>query len=90
SQAGSDDTAWTSGPSGTLYITDNSTDLIWKVTGPFKRGEQLVAASPCDANSAPMSCLAKKYLGQVDMNTGAITKLSLTNEIQPKGLLWVP
>lgn len=90
SQAGSDDTAWASGSSGTLYITDNGTDLIWKVTGPFKRGEEIVAASPCDANSAPMSCLAKKYLGQVDMTTGMITKLSLTSAIQPKGLLFVP
>ena len=90
SQAGSDDTAWPSGSSGTLYITDNSTDLIWKVTGPFKRGAELVAASPCDANTAPMSCLASQYLGQVDMTTGTITKLSLTSQIHPKGLLWVP
>jgi hypothetical protein len=90
SQAGSDDTAWPSGSSGTLYITDNGTDLIWKVTGPFKRGAEFVAASPCDANSAPMSCLAKRYLGQVDMTTGAITKLPLTSQIQPKGLLYVP
>ena len=90
SQAGSDDTAWPSGSSGTLYITDNGSDLIWKVTGPFKAGEEVVAASPCDANTAPMSCLAKQYLGQVDMTTGAITKLSLTSQIHPKGLLWVP
>jgi hypothetical protein len=90
SQAGSDDTAWPSGSAGTLYITDNGADLIWKVTGSFKRGEELVAASPCDANSAPMSCLAKQYLGQVDMTTGTMTKLSLTSAIHPKGLLWVP
>ncbi len=90
SQAGSDDTAWSSGSSGALYITDNSSDLIWKVTGPFKRGEELVAASPCDANSAAMSCLAKKYLGQVNMTNGALTKLPLTSQIQPKGLLFVP
>jgi hypothetical protein len=90
SQAGSDDTAWPSGSSGTLYITDNSGDLIWKVTGPFKRGEEVIAASPCDANTAPMSCLAKKYLGQVDMTTGAVTKLPLTSQIAPKGLLFVP
>jgi hypothetical protein len=90
SQAGSDDTAWPSGSSGTLYITDNGTDLIWKVTGHFKPGDELVAASPCDANSAPMSCLSKKYLGRVDMTTGAITKLPLTSQIQPKGLLFVP
>jgi hypothetical protein len=90
SQAGSDDTAWPSGRSGTLYVTDNSTDLIWKVTGPFTRGEELVAASPCDANSASQSCLAKPYLASVNMATGAMTKLPLTSQIQPKGLLFVP
>jgi hypothetical protein len=87
---GLDDTAWPSGSSGTLYITDNSADLIYKVTGPFQKGPEVIAASPCDANSAPTSCLLKKYLGQVDMNTGAVTKLPLTEFIQPKGLLWVP
>lgn len=90
SQAGTDDTAWPSGAAGTLYVTDNSADLIWKVSGPFKRGEELVAASPCDANSAPMSCLAKQYLGQADMTSGVVTKLPLTSQIHPKGLLWVP
>jgi hypothetical protein len=90
SQAGSDDTAWPSGSSGTLYITDNSADLVYKVTGPFQKGPEVVAASPCDANTAPASCKTKKYLGQVDMSTGTITKLPLTSLIQPKSLLWVP
>ncbi|HZO79933.1 MAG TPA: hypothetical protein VFB39_18000 [Solirubrobacteraceae bacterium] len=90
SQTGLDDSAWASGSSGTLYITDNGTDIIWKVTGPFKKGEQMSAVSPCDANSAPMSCLAKKYVGEVNMNTGVITEIPITSQIQPKGLLWVP
>jgi hypothetical protein len=90
SEVGADDTAWASGSSGTLYITDNGTDIIWKVTGPFKSGEQLSAVSPCDANSAPMSCLAHKYLGEVNMNTGVITQVPITSQIQPKGLMWVP
>ena len=94
SQAGLDDSAWASGPSGTLYVTDKSADLVYKVTGPFRAGSELIAASPCDANTAPMSCLAKKYLGEVNMTTGAITKLSVSGPqlqpIQPKGLLFVP
>jgi hypothetical protein len=90
SQAGTDDTAWPSGSSGTLYITDNTADLVYKVTGPFQKGPEVVAASPCDANTAPTSCKTHKYLGQVDMSTGTVTKLSLTSLIQPKGLLWVP
>jgi hypothetical protein len=91
SQAGGDDSAWASGPSGTLYVTDNSADLIYKITGPFKAGSELIAASPCDANSAPMSCLAKRYLGQVNMTTGAVTQLPIGGfSILPKGLLFVP
>lgn len=91
SQAGGDDSAWASGPSGTLYVTDNSADLIYKITGPFHAGSELIAASPCDANSAPMSCLAKRYLGQVNMTTGAVTKLPIGGfSILPKGLLFVP
>jgi hypothetical protein len=36
-----------------------------------------------------MSCLAKQYLAQVDMNTGAMTRISLTSAIHLKGLPWV-
>ncbi|HZU49985.1 MAG TPA: hypothetical protein VFA16_22435 [Mycobacterium sp.] len=90
SQAGGDDSAWPTSASGALYVTDNSADLIYKITGPFKPGTELIAGSPCDANSAPMSCLAKQYLGQVNMTTGTITKIALTPSIKPKGLLFVP
>jgi hypothetical protein len=91
SQAGGDDSAWASGPSGTLYVTDNSADLVYKITGPFRAGTELIAASPCDANSAPMSCLAKRYLGEVNMTSGAVTKLPIGGfSILPKGLLFVP
>lgn len=40
-----DDTQWASGPSGTLYVTDGSADLIYKVTGPFQEGQQIAAVS---------------------------------------------
>jgi hypothetical protein len=91
-----DDSAWASGPSGTLYTTDSSADLIWKITGPFKRGTQFVAVTPCDAANAPMACPAPpafepNYLGTVDQSTGAVTKFAFSGpKIQPKGMLFVP
>jgi hypothetical protein len=91
-----DDSQWASGPSGTLYVTDGSSDLIWKITGPFTKGMQIVGVTPCDAGNAPASCPAPpkfpgNYLGVVDMSTGHVSKFALTTPpISPAGLLFVP
>ena len=54
-----DDSAWPTSASGTLYVTDSSNDLIWKVTGPFRPGTEIVSVTPCNANAAPtLSCPA--------------------------------
>lgn len=89
-----DDTQWASGPSGTLYVTDGSADLIYKITGPFTKGQEVVGVSPCDAGNAPASCpspqFPNNYLGNVNPSTGAVSKFPLTTPIQPAGLLFVP
>ncbi len=89
-----DDSAWASGPSGTLYVTDGSADLIYKVTGPFQKGMEIVGVTPCDAGNAPTSCpgagFPNNYLGQVDQSTGAVTKFALATPINPAGLLFMP
>lgn len=89
-----DDTAWASDSSGTLYVTDNGADLIYKITGPFQPGMEIVSVSPCDAGNAPASCPAPgfpdPYLGRVDASTGAVTKLTLPGSFKPKGLMFVP
>ena len=41
-----DDSAWVTDSTGTLYITESGSDLIWKVTGPFKVGSELVSVAP--------------------------------------------
>ena len=89
------DSVWTSGPSGTLYVADNGADLIDKVTGPFHAGSELTAVTPCDSGKAPMSCpgpgFPNNYLGQVDPTTGAVSKVALTGQIPaPGGMLFVP
>ncbi len=91
-----DDSAWASGPSSTLYVTDGSADLIYKITGPFQKGEQVVGVTPCDAGNAPASCPAlpkfpSNYLGVVNQSTGKVAKFALTSPaINPAGLMFVP
>jgi hypothetical protein len=90
-----DDTQWASGASGTLYVTDASADLVYKVTGPFAHGGEYVGVTPCDAGNAPASCpspsFPNNYLGQVNQSTGAVSKLAVQGaSIQPAGLLFVP
>ncbi|HEY2655436.1 MAG TPA: hypothetical protein VGI55_06585 [Solirubrobacteraceae bacterium] len=91
-----DDSAWPTSASGTLYVTDGSDDLIWKVTGPFQPGTEIASVTPCNANAAPTTCPAPpkwvpNYLGQVDMSTGAIAKIPVRGvTMQPKGLFFVP
>ncbi len=77
-----DDTAWASDRTGAIYTTDNSGNTVYKITGPFRRGEIFVAATPCDANGAPATCPApgfpSNYLGQLNPVTGVIDRVTLT------------
>ena len=89
-----DDSAWTT-PSGTLYVTDGSADLIYKITGPFPAGGEIVGVTPCDAGNAPASCpqlpkFPSNYLGVVDESTGAVSKFPMTSpSVNPAGLMFV-
>ena len=90
-----DDTAWPSGPTGTLYVTDNGNDTINAVTGPFRRGSEIVATTPCDESTAPTTCpgpgFPANYLGEVNPRSGSITQLTLSGAaLEPQGMLFVP
>jgi hypothetical protein len=91
-----DDSAWPTDSTGALYVTESSSDLIWKVTGPWKPGSEIVAVAPCNANSAPTACpVPPKYpnnsLGEINQSTGAVTNLPASvSKIQAKGLDFVP
>jgi hypothetical protein len=89
-----DDFGWASGPSATLYVTDGSADLIYRVTGPFQKGMEVVAVTPCDAGNAPAACPApgfpNNYMGVLNQTTGAVTKFALSTPINPAGLLFTP
>jgi hypothetical protein len=90
-----DDTAWASDQTGAIYTTDNSNNSVYKITGPFQRGEVLVAATPCDANGAPATCpgpgFPANYLGQLDPSTGAISRVPLRGPTPvTQGMLFLP
>ncbi len=90
-----DDTAWASSSHGAIYTTDNSNDTIYKITGPFVRGEVFVADTPCDANDAPATCPAPgfppNFLGRLNPDTGVISSVRLTGpKPAAQGMLFLP
>lgn len=90
-----DDSAWPSDARGSLYVSDNSGDTIDVVTGRFRRGEQIVAETPCDANGAPATCPAKgfpaHYLATLNPLTGQTTAMKVAGSAPAaQGLLFMP
>jgi hypothetical protein len=89
-----DDAAWVADPSGAIYTTDNVSDVIHKITGPFVKGSELVAVTPCNDNNAPSTCpgpgYPQNYLGQLNPQTGAITPIAVGAATAPKGMLFIP
>lgn len=90
-----DDNVWPSSRSGAIYTSDASADTIDKITGPFQRGSELVADTPCGSNSAPSTCPAPgfsaNYLGELHPDTGKITPVTVGGApVAPGGMLFVP
>jgi hypothetical protein len=90
-----DDSAWPTGPGGELYTTDNSSGDVIAVTGPFERGSEIAAVTPCDSNNAPATCpgpgFPPNYLGRINPDTGVITRIAVSGpEFQPQGMLFLP
>ena len=90
-----DDTAWATSASGSLYATDSGADTVDAITGSFKPGTAYTAVAPCNANSAPTVCPAPpRYppnsLGTINLKTGAVSTITVTGPVSPKGLIFVP
>ena len=92
-----DDTAWATSASGSLYVTDSAADAVDVITGPFKVGTAYTAVAPCNANTAPSVCpppppttYKGNYLGTINLTTGAVSPLTFTGVITPKGMVFVP
>jgi hypothetical protein len=89
-----DDIAWATSASGTLYTTDSGADTVDAITGTFTPGTAYTAVTPCNANSAPSTCPGPGYpansLGAIDLTTGAVSNVTITGSVTPKGLIFVP
>jgi hypothetical protein len=90
-----DDTAWPAGPEGTIYTTDNSDNSVYAITGPFQRGAEFAADTPCDENSAPATCPGPGYppnfFAEVNPWTGVISPVTLSGPApQAQGMLYLP
>lgn len=91
-----DDTAWPTGGHGRIFAASNATNTVVAVTGPFRRGTEFVAVTPCGANSAPATCPAPpaypvNYLGTVNPWTGHVSAVTVHGAaLQPQGLLFAP
>ena len=85
-----DDSAWATSASGTLYTTDSSADTVDAITGPFTPGTAYTAVTPCNANSAPSTCTTLNTFGMIDLTTGAVSNVTITGAVTPKGMVFVP
>lgn len=90
-----DDTSWVTDPHGAIYVTDSSANSVDIVTGTFKVGTAYTSVTPCNDNNAPATCPAPgfpaNYLGTINLQTGAITAVSLTGpSLQPKAEIFLP
>ena len=75
------DLVFATSATGTLYVTDTSTDKIYAITGNFKPGTAFVAA-PNDSGTAG-------FLATVDLKSGIITPI-VGGMGSPHGILFVP
>jgi len=91
-----DDTVWPVSFTGSLYATDSIDDTVAAISGPFRPGQPMVAATPCGSNSAPATCPGPGYpandLATLDPWTGQVSAVNVTgHDFTPQGgLLFVP
>ncbi|HEY2077657.1 MAG TPA: hypothetical protein VGH53_15090 [Streptosporangiaceae bacterium] len=89
-----DDTAWVRSRAGALYATNTGGDTVDVVTGRFRPGSIIVAATPCDASNAPATCpgpgFPANFLGQLNPWTGHISRVRLAGPVlNPQGLVFI-
>jgi hypothetical protein len=92
-----DDSAVATSAHGSLYITDSSANSVDVMTGPFKVGTLYTAVTPCNATAAPAVCPATSApqfppnsFGMIDMSTGAVSNVTISGILTPKGMVFVP
>jgi len=92
-----DDTAVATSASGSLYTTDSGANTVDVMTGPFIPGTAYTAIAPCNANAAPAVCPAASApqfpansFGMINLSTGAVSNVTFSGTLEPKGMVFVP
>jgi hypothetical protein len=87
-------TAWSTSWHGSFYATSTGGDTVDVISGSFWPGTAFVSVTPCQAGHAPAACPGPgspaSWLGQLDMSTGHIARVSLSGAaLHPQGVIFV-
>ena len=87
-------TAWSTSWHGSFYATSTGGDTVDVISGSFWPGTAFVSVTPCHAGHAPAACPGSgspaSWLGQLDMSTGHIARVSLSGAaLHPQGVIFV-
>jgi len=74
-----DDTAFATARKRTLWVTDPTTNTLYRVTGAFRAGQALSAVTPD---------IGPSYLATLNLKDGSLTPIPQLAAISPKGLLF--
>jgi hypothetical protein len=91
-----DDTAWATSASGSLYTTDSNANAVDAITGSLKPGTAYTAIAPCNAANAPPNVCPNppkwplNSLGTINLKTGAVSAVTVSGVVAPKGMIFVP
>lgn len=76
-----DDTAFATSGRDVLYAVDSTANRVVALSGDVRPGQALVSVTPDSGVN---------YLGQLDLGTGAVSRVTVSGEtVQPKGLLFL-
>jgi hypothetical protein len=91
-----DDTAFATSASGSLYTSDSNANAVDAITGSLKPGTAYTAISPCNAaNAPPVVCpnppkWPLNSLGSINLKTGAVSAVTISGVVAPKGMIFIP
>ena len=74
-----DDTVFATGQKRTLWVSDPTANVLYRVTGAFKAGQAVSAVTPD---------VGRSYLATLSLNDGSLTPIPQLAAISPKGLLF--
>jgi hypothetical protein len=74
-----DDTVFATAQKRTLWVSDPTANMLYRVTGAFKAGQALSAVTPD---------VGRSYLATLNLSDGSLAPITQLAAIAPKGLLF--